>query len=118
MHLTCVAPVQGKLRIGLGAETVLVSLAHAVLLHKQGGSIGASDLANKLEEAAQAVKLAYSQCPSYDKLVPALLEHPVEVSYLPRLILNARRTPKSDSIPHFLRFPPYPLPTCVPQHSM
>ena len=81
--MTCLCLVQGKLRIGLGAETVLVSLAHAVLLHKQGGSTGGGDLANKLEEAAQAVKLAYSQCPSYDKLVPALLEHPVEVRHCP-----------------------------------
>ena len=60
-----------------------MSLAHAVLLHKQGGSNRCNDLANKLEEAAQAVKLAYSQCPSYDKLVPALLEHPVEVRHRP-----------------------------------
>lgn len=29
----------------------------------------------RLEAAAQAVKLAFSQCPSYDVLVPALLEH-------------------------------------------
>lgn len=72
-------PVQGKLRIGLGAETLLVALAHAVLLHKEGGRSD-KDLANRLEEASQAVKLAYSQCPSYDKLIPALLDHPVEVT--------------------------------------
>ena len=71
--------MQGKLRIGLGAETVLVALAHAVLLHNSKEKVKSEDLANHLEKASQAVKLAYSQCPSYDKLVPALLQYPVEV---------------------------------------
>ncbi|KFM24321.1 DNA ligase 1 [Auxenochlorella protothecoides] len=52
--------LQGKLRIGLAEQTVLVALAHAAVLSS---------------EAARAVKLAYSQCPSYDDLVPALLAH-------------------------------------------
>ena len=39
-------------------------------------------LAGQLEEAAQAVKYVYSQCPSYDQLIPALLNHPVSVSLL------------------------------------
>lgn len=74
--------MQGKLRIGLGAETVLVALAQAVLLHRNGSCNADKQLANRLENAAQAVKLAYSQCPSYDKLVPALLQYPVEVPSL------------------------------------
>ncbi len=73
--------MQGKLRIGLGAETVLVALAHAVLLHNSKEKVKSEDLANRLEQASQAVKLAYSQCPSYDKLVPALLQYPVEVIF-------------------------------------
>jgi DNA ligase-1 len=32
-------------------------------------------LAHYLETAAVAVRLAYCECPSYDRLVPALLEH-------------------------------------------
>ena len=67
------------MRIGLGAETVLAALAHAVLLHKTEGSVSSEKLANDLERASQAVKLAYSQCPSYDQLIPALLKYPVEV---------------------------------------
>ncbi len=72
--------LQGKLRIGLAEQTVLVALAHAVLLHRQGNKD--SKLAGQLEEASQAVKYVYSQCPSYDQLVPALLNHPVSVSCL------------------------------------
>lgn len=58
---------------------MLVALSHAVLLHNSQESAKSEDLANRLEKASQAVKLAYSQCPSYDKLVPALLQYPVEV---------------------------------------
>ncbi len=72
--------LQGKLRIGLAEQTVLVALAHAVLLHRQGDRDKDDKLAGQLEEAAQAVKYVYSQCPSYDQLVPALLKHPVSVS--------------------------------------
>ena len=74
--------LQGKLRIGLAEQTVLVALAHAVLLHRQGDKDKDSKLAGQLEEASQAVKYVYSQCPSYDLLVPALLHHPVSVSSL------------------------------------
>ena len=74
--------LQGKLRIGLAEQTVLVALAHAVLLHRQGDPDKDGKLAGQLEEAAQAVKYVYSQCPSYDQLVPALLNHPVSVSPL------------------------------------
>jgi DNA ligase-1 len=78
-----VACRQGKLRIGLGAETVLVALAHAQMLHRHGGSNDGGGLANRLEVATQAVKQAYSQCPSYDALIPALLKYPIEVGSAP-----------------------------------
>ncbi|KAL3133936.1 hypothetical protein ABBQ32_008384 [Trebouxia sp. C0010 RCD-2024] len=68
--------LQGKLRIGLAEQTVLVALAQAVLLHKQGDK-DKGKLAGQLEESAQIVKYVYSQCPSYDQLVPALLNHPI-----------------------------------------
>jgi len=58
---------------------VLAALAHAVQLHNTKDSVSSETLANELERASQAVKLAYSQCPSYDKLIPALLDYPVAV---------------------------------------
>jgi DNA ligase-1 len=60
---------------------VLAALAHAVLLHRTEGGVKSETLANELERASQAVKLAYSQCPSYDQLIPALLQYPVEVRF-------------------------------------
>jgi len=65
--------LQGKLRIGLAEQTVLTSLAHAALLDRDGA--GGEDLAERLEEAARTVKMVYSECPTYDEVVPALLEH-------------------------------------------
>ena len=72
------ALMQGKLRVGLGVETVLAALAHAAYLHKEGPG-KEEGRAGRLEAAAQALKRAHSQCPSYDVLVPELLAHPLEV---------------------------------------
>eukprot|EP00775_Hariotina_reticulata_P004672 gene4672-4926_t len=72
-----VRSLQAKLRIGLAEQSVLVALAHAALLHKDGTSDKDGRLAERLEQAAQDVKAAYSECPSYDALVPALLEYPL-----------------------------------------
>ncbi|EFJ43817.1 ATP-dependent DNA ligase [Volvox carteri f. nagariensis] len=66
--------LQAKLRIGLAEQSVLVALAHAVHLHREGVKDKDGRLAEKLEAAAQVVKQAYSECPSYDVLIPALLE--------------------------------------------
>lgn len=66
--------LQGRLRIGLAEQTVLTALAAAVEMEGVGGAaLDGGALANRLERAAAAVKRAYSQCPSYDELVPALL---------------------------------------------
>ena len=75
--------LQGKLRIGLGEESVVSALAHAQLLHRGGSEDADGALANRLERAVQAVKQAVSQCPSYDVLIPALLKYPLEVKFCP-----------------------------------
>ena len=63
-------PPQAKRRIGLAEQSVLVALGQAVVLHqlvdgpepqKEKGM-----LAERLEAAAQAVKHAFSECPSYE----------------------------------------------------
>lgn len=81
--------LQGKLRIGLAEQTVLAALAQAVLLQRpenqDNGKGKGSTTAGQLEEASQAVKYVYSQCPSYDQLIPALLTHPISVRPIPQI---------------------------------
>ena len=72
---------QGKLRIGLGTETVLMALAHAKYLHKHGPGNSDGRLAGHLERGVQAVKQAFTLCPSWDVVIPALLDHPLEVGF-------------------------------------
>jgi len=73
--------LQGKLRIGLAEQTVLVSLAHAAMLHHMelaGEAISASALPERMAEAEDAVKLVFSNCPSYDLMLPPLIAHGVK----------------------------------------
>lgn len=70
--------MQGKLRIGLQEQGLLTALAQAVYLQREGAK--GTALAVHLEEAGQAVKQVYSECPSFDELVPALLSAPIQVS--------------------------------------
>ncbi|GAA5877288.1 hypothetical protein JCM8547_002629 [Rhodosporidiobolus lusitaniae] len=69
--------LEGKLRIGLAEKTVLVSLAHAVVTaeHNTASSKKRSreGFARALDEGAETVKAVFSEIPSYDLVVPALL---------------------------------------------
>ncbi|KAF0975816.1 hypothetical protein FDP41_005143 [Naegleria fowleri] len=67
--------LQGKLRIGLGEETVLIALSHAVLLSKKSKK---SVDENDLKFAKETLKSVYSEIPSYDDIIPAVLEHGFE----------------------------------------
>lgn len=71
--------LQGKLRIGLQEQGLLAALAQSVLLEREGASNRGGGLAQQLEEASQIVKQVYSECPTFDELVPALLEAPIKV---------------------------------------
>ncbi|ORY96663.1 ATP-dependent DNA ligase [Syncephalastrum racemosum] len=71
--------LEGKLRIGLAEQTVLAALAQAVVLSdpkSKKWSTGTRE--ERLLRAAEVVKSVYNQLPSYDMIIPALLEHPLE----------------------------------------
>ncbi|GAA5993417.1 hypothetical protein JCM11641_005977 [Rhodosporidiobolus odoratus] len=69
--------LEGKLRIGLAEKTVLTSLAHAAVTaesHAGGKKRSRDSFARSLEEGTEVVKAVFSEIPSYDLVVPALLE--------------------------------------------
>ncbi|WWC72029.1 uncharacterized protein I206_105988 [Kwoniella pini CBS 10737] len=74
-----VRSLEGKLRIGLADKTLVVALAHAIVLKGMSEKKIPHDLlAAKLEEGAEIVKSVYSELPNYDLVIPALLEGGVE----------------------------------------
>ncbi|OWZ52250.1 DNA ligase 1 [Cryptococcus neoformans 125.91] len=71
--------LEGKLRIGLADKTVVVALAHAIVLKTIGDKKPQPEkLAAMLEQGAETVKAVYSELPSYDLVIPALLQGGVE----------------------------------------
>ncbi|AAW45295.1 hypothetical protein CNBH3980 [Cryptococcus deneoformans B-3501A] len=71
--------LEGKLRIGLADKTVVVALAHAIVLKTIGDKKPPPEkLAIMLEQGAETVKAVYSELPSYDLVIPALLQGGVE----------------------------------------
>ncbi|KAG1862265.1 ATP-dependent DNA ligase [Suillus subluteus] len=72
-----VRSLEGKLRIGNAERTVLVALAHAAVLAKEhvGKRWSKEKLASRLEEGASVMKSVYSELPTYELVIPALLTH-------------------------------------------
>ncbi|KAH0838289.1 DNA ligase I [Lanmaoa asiatica] len=73
--------LEGKLRIGNAERTVLVALAHAAVLaeNEESGKKWSKDkLTSRLEEAASIMKSVFSELPSYDLVIPALLTHGID----------------------------------------
>jgi DNA ligase-1 len=69
-----VRTLEGKLRLGLAEKTVVVALAQAVKFHElsqEGKTPSTEDLA----KAEATLKTIYSELPSYEVIVPAMLEH-------------------------------------------
>ncbi|TFB00893.1 DNA ligase 1 [Trichoderma ghanense] len=66
--------LEGKLRLGLADRTVLVSLAQAVVAHEaeQKGKIPST---TDLENGESILKTVYSELPSYDVIIPAMLKY-------------------------------------------
>ncbi|CAG4969091.1 unnamed protein product [Colias eurytheme] len=80
--------LEGKLRIGLAEQSVLQALAVACAATPPAGNrAGEIDVASKMsaelfkarvDEYALTIKTTYCECPNYDTLVAALLQHGVE----------------------------------------
>ncbi|TFK30426.1 DNA ligase I [Coprinopsis marcescibilis] len=72
-----VRSLEGKLRIGNAERSVLVSLAHAAVLaerEKASKKWSQDKLSTRLEQGTDIMKAVYSELPSYDSVIPALLE--------------------------------------------
>ena len=67
--------LEGKLRLGLAERTVILGIAQAVVTHEkaQGGKKLPS--ADDLKNGEDALKEVYSELPSYEVIIPAMLEH-------------------------------------------
>ncbi|CAB5373601.1 unnamed protein product [Rhizophagus irregularis] len=67
--------LEGKLRIGLAEQTVLICLAQAfVMTDKEYEKLAKAKKTEELNNAIKTIKSVYSELPSYDKIVPALLK--------------------------------------------
>lgn len=78
-----------KLRIGLAEQSVLQALAHACVqtpigqefppkIHTAFKSAESDAFKEKLSAEALKLKTAYCECPTYDLLIPALLEQGID----------------------------------------
>ncbi|KAB5558719.1 hypothetical protein GE09DRAFT_1120455 [Coniochaeta sp. 2T2.1] len=66
--------LEGKLRLGLAEKTVLVSLAQAMICHEKE-SKGQVPSTTEMAEAEGILKQVYSELPSYDVIIPAMVSH-------------------------------------------
>ncbi|RYP13202.1 hypothetical protein DL765_006993 [Monosporascus sp. GIB2] len=66
--------LEGKLRLGLAERTVLVAIAQAMICHEaeQQGRVPSTA---EMEQAESILKTVYSELPSWDVIIPAMLKH-------------------------------------------
>jgi DNA ligase-1 len=72
-----VRSLEGKLRIGLAEQTILGSLAHAIVAARHaasGKTVSRDRMTKDLEEGSRILKSVFSECPNYDMVIPPLLE--------------------------------------------
>ena len=68
--------LEGKLRIGLAGQSVLIALAHAAVDHcKKELKIKEAGLDEKYNEAVAIIKSVYSELPSFDSIIPVIINH-------------------------------------------
>ncbi|KAI2630485.1 hypothetical protein GGS21DRAFT_203927 [Xylaria nigripes] len=66
--------LEGKLRLGLAEKTVLVSIAQAVISHEMERK-GTVPTETQMQEAEALLKTVYSELPSWDVIIQAMLEN-------------------------------------------
>jgi len=71
-----VRTLEGKLRLGLADKTVLVALAQAMAFH-EASQKGKTPSTEQLLNTESILKSVYSELPSYEVIIPAVLEHGV-----------------------------------------
>ncbi|KAF1988463.1 ATP-dependent DNA ligase [Aulographum hederae CBS 113979] len=69
-----VRTLEGKLRLGLADKTVVVALAHAIVYHEASAK-GKEPNTEQLAKGESILKSVYSEIPSYEVIVPAVLDH-------------------------------------------
>ncbi|KAL5118305.1 ATP-dependent DNA ligase Cdc17 [Pleosporales sp. CAS-2024a] len=69
-----VRTLEGKLRLGLAEKTVVVALAQAMIFHEMSQKNKTPSTAD-LAAAEAMLKTVYSELPSYEVIIPAMLEH-------------------------------------------
>lgn len=67
--------LEGKLRLGLAEKTVLVALAQAVVTHEAAVNGEKPPSPEKMAEGEAVLKTVYSQMPSYEEIISAMLKH-------------------------------------------
>ncbi|KAF3895278.1 DNA ligase [Trichophyton interdigitale] len=67
--------LEGKLRLGLAERTVLVALAHAMVAHEAEMDGGKPPSTDQLGKGEDILKTVYSELPSYEVIIPAMLKH-------------------------------------------
>jgi DNA ligase-1 len=70
-----VRTLEGKLRLGLAEKTVLVALAHAMIYHEVSQKGSKVPSTADLAKAESTLKSVYSELPSYEVIIPAMLKH-------------------------------------------
>lgn len=67
--------LEGKLRLGLAEKTVIIALAQAVVSHEFAQQGKKTPSPDQLAGGEAALKEVYSELPSYEVIIPAMLEH-------------------------------------------
>ncbi|OXV11628.1 hypothetical protein Egran_00610 [Elaphomyces granulatus] len=67
--------LEGKLRLGLAEKTVLVALAQAMVAHETMLKGKKVPSAEELTEGEAILKTVFSELPSYEVIIPEMLEH-------------------------------------------